>query len=94
MDTLKALVVGIVIAALAWFLANLLLGSVTDEQVATFTAAIEFVSLVIGFIALFTGIGAWVIKAFGTAGGFTGLSVQETATPAALTIAGAILLAV
>ena len=93
MDTLKAVVVGLVIAALAWFLANMLLGNITEEQITTFTESIDFVTLVVGYIALFAGIGAWVIKSLGSSGGFTTLTFQESATPAALTIAGAILLA-
>lgn len=81
---------GLLIGALALFVANLALGSWPDE-VKTVTAAIELSTTIIGYVSLAVGLGAATKKAVDK-GGVSALAIQEAAGPAVFAIAGAILL--
>ena len=93
METLKAFGIGVVCAALTWVLAYLILDRWSPESVKTFTNAIDLVTTVVGFVTLFSGLGAWLVKASSTTGGFLAIKAADAVAPATLTIAGAILLA-
>ena len=65
----------------------------TDPQEVAVRSAFDWVTLVVGYITLFAGIGTWLVKAMETTGGLARMTAQESGTPAALTIVGALLLA-
>jgi hypothetical protein len=89
---LAGAVVGLVCGLLALFLAGYALGNL-QSTVDTFTRNATLVKAVAGYVTLAIGFGAWVIKTFDTTGGFFRMTASETAAPAALTLTGAILLA-
>ena len=82
--------VGIIVGALALFIANWALANL-EPQVETLTAAIDLSTTVIGYISLAAGLGSAMVKAT-TVGSLTDLSTQDVAGPAVFALAGAILL--
>lgn len=80
---------GLVIGALALFLANLALSNMPG-QVETLTAAVDLTSTVVGFITLAVGLGAISITA--AQEGISAVSTTQAAAPGILAVTGALLL--
>jgi uncharacterized membrane protein len=89
---LPRLVYGLVVGALALFVANWALTNLADT-VAAFTAAVDLTKTVIGFVTLAAGLGTLSIAAAQKTGGIAALTVQEVSGGGSLAVVGAILLA-
>lgn len=82
--------VGLVVGALALFVANWALTNLVD-WVTSVSAAIDLTSKVIGFLGVAIGLGSIGVSA--STKGLTGLDAPDISGPGVITIAGAILLA-
>ncbi len=83
--------VGLVIGALALFVANWALANI-KPQVDTLTAAIDLTSTVIGFLSVAIGLGAITFTAATTENGLDGMGTAKVAAPGVLAVTGALLL--